>query len=169
MSRTLLAGLAALFIAVPSATYSQVPPGQVREPLSDIASKAIVDRRVEIVKVTLGLRPDQESLWPAVEEAIRARATARHERLKKLAALRNGQVDLSQVTPIELLRTRSDALAERAAGLKKLADTWQPLYATLDTNQKLRLRFLAAFVLREMGNAVEARMMSAEEEDDFDE
>jgi hypothetical protein len=30
--------------------------------------------------------------------------------------------------PIEGLRERADALAQRAAGLKKLADAWQPLY-----------------------------------------
>ena len=30
------------------------------------------------------------------------------------------------VDPVELLRGRADALAQRAAGLKKLADAWQP-------------------------------------------
>jgi LTXXQ motif family protein len=168
MRNILLAGFAALAIAVPSTTYAQAPSGQIRELLTDAASKAIVDRRVEVVKITLGLRPDQERLWPAVEEAIRSRATARHERLKKLAAVRNGQVDLSQVTPMDALLARSEGLAQRAAGLKKLADAWQPLYATLDDNQMARLRFLAAYVLREMANAVEARRMAAEEEYDED-
>ena len=69
---------------------------------------------------------------------------------------------------IALVRERSEALAQRAAGLKRLADAWQPLYASLDDNQKLRLRFLTLFVLREMRDALEGRVVDAEEEDDSD-
>lgn len=166
MSRFLLSGLAALFITCPTLSYAQqqTQPAQAGVALSEADSEAITDRRVEVVKLALAMRPEQERLWPAVEEAIRARSMARHQRLVNLAALRAGQIDRSQATPIDLLRARADGLAERAAGLKKLADAWQPLYATLDENQKLRLRFLAAFVLREMRNALEARKMWAEEE-----
>jgi hypothetical protein len=46
-------------------------------------------------------------------------------------------------TPVELMRERADVLAQRAANLKKLADAWQPLYATLDERQMLRLGVLA--------------------------
>ena len=55
--------------------------------------------------------------------------------------------------------------------LKKLADAWQPLYASLDDNQKARLRFLAVYVLREMRDAVESRRMQSEDEsyDDYEE
>jgi hypothetical protein len=166
MSKILLAGLAALFITVPSVSYAQAPTGQVREVITEAASKALTDRRVEVVKFGLALTPDQAKLWPPVEEAIRARSTARHQRLAKLAALRNGQRDRSEFNPVDLIRERSEVLAQRSAGLKGLADAWQPLYASLDNNQKLRLRFLAVFVLREMRDAVESRLTEAEEEDD---
>jgi hypothetical protein len=166
MSKILLAGLAALFITVPSVSYAQAPTGQVREVITEAASKALTDRRVEVVKFGLALTPDQAKLWPPVEEAIRARTTARHQRLAKLAALRNGQRDRSEFNPVDLIRERSEVLAQRSAGLKGLADAWQPLYASLDNNQKLRLRFLAVFVLREMRDAVESRLTEAEEEDD---
>ena len=128
----------------------------------------MIDRRIEVIKVAIGLTPDQAKLWPAVEDAIRARLTARHARLMNLAARANQP---GEVNPIELLRNRADALTQRAAALKKLADAWQPLFATLDENQKLRLKFLAVYVLREMRDAVEARRMMSEddqEEDDQD-
>src|SRR3954471_375595 len=126
MSKIVLAGLAAVFIAVPSATYAQAPGGHARETLSEAVSKALIDRRVDVIKVALGLTPDQARLWPAVEEAIRARLTARHERLAKLAELR-ARAETTEMNPIELMLGRSDALAQRAAALKKLADAWQPL------------------------------------------
>jgi hypothetical protein len=62
----------------------------------------------------------------------------------------------------------ADTLAQRASDLKKLADTWQPLYQTLDSDQKRRTDFLIIFVLREMGNGVEQRRLQTEEEDEAD-
>src|SRR4051812_26015478 len=111
---------------------------------------------------------DQAKYWPAVEEAIRARAMARHQRLANLVARASGQREFS---PVELLRDRADALVTRAAGLKKLADAWQPLSESLDPNQKARLRFLAVYVLREMRDAAESRRVQSEDEgyDDYEE
>ena len=173
MSRTIVVGLSALFITASAVAYAQPQPtagsppatataeAQAPEHLSDADFKAITDRRIELLKFALQLTPDQAKNWPAVEEAIRARAMARHQRLANLAARLGTQRD---VTPVDLLRERAEALSVRAANLKKLADAWQPLYASLDANQKDRLRFLAAYVLYEMRNAVEARHLQAEDE-----
>ena len=165
MSKVLLAGLVALFATAPAMSHAQAPAGQVHEVLAEAASKALIDRRVEVIRFALALTPEQARLWPPVEEAIRARLTARHQRLAALAARRSGQVS-SEFNPVALVRERSEALAQRAAGLKRLADAWQPLYASLDNNQKLRLRFLTLYVLREMRDAVESRLAGAEEEDE---
>jgi hypothetical protein len=173
MSKTIAAGLSALFITASSLAYAQVSTGPAQgsgptqagpaqERLSDADLKAFTDRRIEVLKFALQLKPDQEKYWPAVEEAIRARAMARHQRLVNLASRLSGQ---REVGPVELLRDRADALATRAANLKKLADAWQPLYASLDDNQKARLRLLAVYVLREMRDAVESRRLQAEAED----
>ena len=173
MSRTIVAGLSALFIAASPVAHAQPQPttgsppapataeAQAPERLSDADFKVITDRRIELLKFALQLTPDQAKNWPAVEEAIRARATARHQRLVHLAARLGAQRD---VTPVDLLRERAEVLATRAASLKKLADAWQPLYASLDANQKDRLRFLAAYMLYEMRNAVESRHLQAEDE-----
>jgi hypothetical protein len=166
MSNRLVAGLAALFISTSSLAYAQAPAASAdaKQLLSATELKGLTDRRIEIIKTVLALTSDQEKYWPAVEEAIRARATARHLRLERLAALRSGEQHVGD--PIELLRMRADAMAERAAGLKKLADAWQPLYETLDTNQKARMRILAVVVLREMRDAAESRRMLLEDREE---
>jgi hypothetical protein len=56
--------------------------------------------------------------------------------------------------------------------MKRLADAWQPLYQTLNPDQKQRMRLLAMHVVREVRGAVErhrmAEMMSDPEEGDED-
>jgi hypothetical protein len=111
----------------------------------------LTDARIGIVKAVLQLTPEQAKYWPAVEEAIRARAQTRYQRIAAVAERLDQQ---RAVDPIELLRGRADALAQRAAGLKKLADAWQPLYQSLDPDQKQRLRVLAVRVLRQLNDAV---------------
>lgn len=74
------------------------------------------------------LTPEQEKLWPAVEEAIRVRAETRYRRL---AALGERMDQWRDVDPVQLYRARAEALADRAAGLRKLTDAWQPLYQSL--------------------------------------
>jgi hypothetical protein len=166
MSRIVLAGLAALFLSAPSLSHAQTSFAvNAREMLTEAASKAMIDRRIEVMKVTLGLNADQAKYWPAVEDAIHTRLTARHMRLVSLAQRHASE---RQASPIELVRERSDALAQKSAMLKKVADAWQPLYEHLDENQKQRLRFLAIYVAHELRDAVEARRMQAEDSDDED-
>jgi hypothetical protein len=66
------------------------------------------------------------------------------------------------------LQRRADILAQRSAGLKKLADAWQPLYATLDADQKRRMRVVAVVAIRELRAAVENRRMQDEDDDEDD-
>ena len=92
----------------------------------------------------------------------------RHLRLQKIVARLRERREGEPIDVIQLLRERADALAQRAAGLKKLADAWQPLSETLDASQKQRLRFLTLYVLREMGDRVESRRMMFEDMADED-
>jgi hypothetical protein len=61
------------------------------------------------------------------------------------------------------MHRRADALAERSADLKKLADAWQPLYSTLSPDQKRRMAFLTVFVLRQVRSGIEQRMLMSED------
>lgn len=68
---------------------------------------------------------------------------------------------------MQLYRQRADVLAERAAGLKKLADAWQPLYQSLTPDQKMRLRFVTMPAIEGLRAAADNRRMEMYDEDDI--
>ena len=162
MLKSVIGVLTFLFVAGSSLAYAQESPPPVP---SQANFKALTDARVGIVKATLQLTPEQEKLWAPVEEAIRARAQARYDRMVAVAGKQGREVD-----PIELMRGHADALAKRAANLKQLADAWAPLYQTLNPDQKERMRLLARHVLRELRVGADSRPMEMydETEDDRD-
>ena len=168
MLKTVAAGLTALFVTASSLAYAQAPStagSEQEEPrLSAADLSALTDARIAIVKAALQLTPEQAKYWPAVEEAIRNRSMGRQTRLAALARQREqGDRD-----PIDSVRHRADALAQRSAELKQLADAWQPLYSTLSSDQKQRLRVYAVHVLRMVPKAIELRRMQNEDESDED-
>lgn len=116
--------------------------------------KILTDARIGVLKAVLQLKPEQQQYWPAIEEAIRGRAEARYRRLTNLAELVHAR---GERDPLALIRTRADSLEQRAAGLKKLADAWQPLYQTLSADQKMRMRVVTARVIGGLRQAVEDR------------
>ena len=144
--------------------YSSPMPSQQAPMPSPTDFKVLTDARIGIVKAALQLTPEQAKYWPAVEEAIRNRAMGRQTRLTALARQREqGDGD-----PIDMVRHRADALAQRSAELKQLADAWQPLYSTLSSDQKQRLRVYAIHILRMVPKAIELRRMQNEDESDED-
>ncbi|WP_204319920.1 Spy/CpxP family protein refolding chaperone, partial [Klebsiella pneumoniae] len=76
---------------------------------------------------------DQEKLWPPVEAAIRDMARLRREQ-REARRERGRIVDDAPGA----LRAMADAATARGEALRKLADASQPLYATLDADQKRR-------------------------------
>jgi zinc resistance-associated protein len=119
--------------------------------------------RIGIVKAALQLTPEQAKYWPAVEEAIRNRAMGRQVRLAARRQRDQGGSDF-----VDIVRRRADALAQRSAELKQLADAWQPLSATLTPEQKQRLRFFAENILRLVPRAIDLRRTQNEDESDED-
>jgi LTXXQ motif family protein len=129
--------------------------------------KALTDARIAATKDVLKLTPEQTRFWPPVENAIRARAEARHQRIERLRHLAE-QVREGRVDPVEIMRMRAQTLSEKGATLKQLADAWQPLSQALQPDQKQRLRLATMYVLHEVRGAVERRrmeMMESEEDD----
>ncbi|MFZ1065276.1 MAG: Spy/CpxP family protein refolding chaperone, partial [Pseudolabrys sp.] len=131
----------------------------------------LTDMRIDLVKAALQLTPDQQKYWPAIENAIRARAEDRKARLAKIAETVGKRADESSVEvfrnrdPIAFLQRRSEALAQRSADLDKLAEAWQPLYKTLSPEQRQRMAAIAIFVLHDMSDAVERRRAGSEDND----
>jgi hypothetical protein len=135
------------------------------------AVSALTDARINIIKAVLQLTPDQEKYWPAIEDGIRARANDRQARIANAAARvaelrdRDPVEVLRERNPVDFMERRADALAQRSADLKKLADAWRPLYQTLSPDQKRRMAHLTIFTVREMRNAVEQRRLQTEDDD----
>jgi hypothetical protein len=162
MLKSVIGVLTFLFVAGSSLAYAQESPPPIP---SQADFKVITDARIGIVKAALQLTPEQEKLWPPVEEAVRARAQARYNRMVAVAGKVGQQ---REVDPVELMRGRADALAQRAANLKKLADAWAPLYQTLNPDQKERMRLLATRVLRELRVGADPRPMEMYDETEGD-
>ena len=169
MLKTVAIGLTALIVTASSLAYAQTPSttttggGQDDTKLSAADLNALTDARINIVKAALQLTPEQAKYWPAVEEAIRNRAMGRQVRLAARRQRDQGDSDI-----VDDVRRRADALAQRSAELKQLADAWQPLSATLTPEQKQRLRFFATNILRLVPRAVDLRRMQNEDESDED-
>jgi hypothetical protein len=172
MLKIVAAGVTALFVTASPLAYAQTPSAEASERLSEADLSTLTDARIDLVKAVLQLTPDQEKFWPPIEAAIRARARDRQSRVATVAARLRELADRSPIealrdrNPVEFLQRRAEALAQRAADLKKLADAWQPFYPTLTPEQKRRMAALAIFVLREMRTAVEHRHIQSEDEDD---
>jgi hypothetical protein len=174
MLKTVSAGMTALAVMTASfLAYAQGPSAAPASPRITAADlNAVTDARIGIIKAALQLTPDQEKYWPAIEEAIRARAKNRMTRLEAVTtgiaerADRSPIENLRERDPIAFLNRRADALAQRSADIKKLAAAWQPLYQTLTQDQKRRMGFVAVVVLRDLRDRVEQRRMEAADDDD---
>jgi hypothetical protein len=135
---------------------------------SAAALNSLTDARVGMIKAALQLTPDQEKYWPALEEAIRARAKGRQARMERVAELRDNSPmeTLRERNPVELMQRRAEALNQRAADLKKEADAWEPLYKTLSQDQKKRMAFATFVTARAMRETTVERRLDSEDDDE---
>ena len=106
--------------------------------------RAFADARIAALHAGLALRPDQEKNWPPFEQALRAAAKDRIDRVQARQAA--GDATQPQASdPVERLKRVADAMSRRGTVLKQIADTAAPLYQSLDDGQKNRFRMLARF------------------------
>jgi len=95
---------------------------------------AFIDARIAALHAALKLTPDQEKLWPAVEQAVKGLASQRRD---QTGGWRETRRQLRDDFPAGL-RSIADRQAARAEALRRVADAAAPLYATLDEGQKRR-------------------------------
>ncbi len=141
MWKTVLAGSTALAIAGATLAYAQQGPAgrefapRWRPSAEDIS--AFGDARIAALHAGLKLTAEQEKNWPAVEGAMRDLAKQRSERFAARASADRPK------NPVERLNLRAEAMTQRGAALKKLADAAGPLYKSLDEGQQHRFVMLA--------------------------
>ncbi len=141
MWKTVLAGSTALAIVGATLAYAQQGPGardlvpRWHPSAEDIS--AFGDARIAGLHAGLKLSAEQEKNWPAVESALRDLAKQRSERFAARASADKPK------DAIERLTLRAEAMTQRGAALKKLADAAGPLYKSLDEGQKHRFVMLA--------------------------
>ena len=167
IKKTAVAATAVFIMASPVAYAAETSStvGMRHPSVADL--NALTDARVGIIKAALQLTPDQEKYWPAVEEAIRARAKNQQARFERVAELRdsNPMEVVRERNPVEQMQRRAEVLTQRAADLKKLAEAWEPLYKTLSTDQKKRMAFATYAAMRGLKDAIERRIESDDDDD----
>lgn len=173
MFKIVTAGAAVLLLTASPIAHAQTTATPSTPEQSSAADRnTLTDLRIDLVKAALQLTPDQEKLWPPVESAIRSRAEDRKARIAKIQETVGRRADESRIDalrnrdPIAFLQRRSEALAQRSADLDKLAEAWQPLYKTLNQEQRQHMAALAIFVLHDMSDAVERRRTQFEDNED---
>jgi zinc resistance-associated protein len=145
MWKTLIAGTTILTITGSTLASAQQPAPAERPHHSQLTADdiaAFTDARIAALKTALRLTPDQEKNWPAVEQALRE--ISKERVVRRVARGTAGQ----PVDATERLRNRADALAARAAALRRLADSEKPLYQSLDEAQKRRFAIALRFAAR---------------------
>jgi zinc resistance-associated protein len=139
MWKAIIVATAAVAIASTSLVYAQHegrPNGGQRWQYSSEDLRAFGEARLAALKTGLMLNAEQATNWPAFEQAARDFEKLRMDRR---IALRRA---LPSNDPVERLRRRATAMSDTGAALNKLADATEPLYKSLDENQKRRFAML---------------------------
>lgn len=152
MKKVLLASVAVLAIAGSTAVYAQHRghgPWHHHSRMAPEDRAAFLDARIAAVHAGLKLNPDQDKLWPPLEAAVRDMVKLRIDRANARMQDRDSRDDRGpdarparDTDPVARLRQRAETMGDNAAALKKIADTADPLYKTLDDSQKRRLAVL---------------------------
>lgn len=153
MKKTVLAVTAAALVAGSAVSYSAFaqqqpsPRSESRWQPSAADRAAFADARIAALHAGLKLTPDQEKLWPPIENVLKDLAQKRTDRFEKMRAEREKQD--GKPDPMQRLRRGAEFMTEAGTDMKRLADTAQPLYDKLDDAQKQRLQILVRHGMRD--------------------
>jgi hypothetical protein len=110
-----------------------------RSDRAELTASQMTDRadvRAAKMKVDLNLTADQEKHWAGFATAMQDMSKKQADRLiasRDARARQHGTLDA-----LDEMRKNADSQIERSNDLKKLADAAQPLYASLNEQQKSR-------------------------------
>lgn len=138
-----IAATAVLLMAGPMASARAADTAETIEVYTDADANAVLNARILALKTVLELTPEQQKLWPPVENAIREIAAA---------AMARGKQRSEAAAPsdfLDVLGRIADAEATRAADLKSFVAATRPLVTSLSDAQKNRM---PAFIGMVAGN-----------------
>jgi len=137
MRKTMIIFMSAALLTGTALTGSAI--ARDRSDRSELSANQMVDRadvRTAKLKVDLNLTADQEKNWSGFASAMQdmSKKQADHRiAIRDARAEQQGKFDV-----LDEMRKNADAQIERSNDQKKLADAAQPLYTTLNEQQKER-------------------------------
>lgn len=97
---------------------------------------SFADARIAAIQAGLRLTPEQQKLWPPLEQALRAEASDRIGRMERMREAREARRGGDRPDFMERVDRRAAMSAERAQRAAALQSALKPLWATLDERQK---------------------------------
>lgn len=143
----ILSAASALMLAGTVAYAQPAPPPQggpsPRPQMSRDDFDSLTDARIAAIQAGLKLTPDQQKLWGPVEQALRAQAASRAQRIeeRRQQGSRQGS-QTERPDMMQRLEQRADLASKGAANLNALSTAMKPLWASLDDRQKRLLPIL---------------------------
>ena len=141
MKRMLFYALTAVALSVSAASAPALAAGdqptraeRIQHWMAD--RETMMDARLGGMKAALKLKPDQNPLWEAFENAVRGASKASMEDMRQM--MENG----GQMSPVDRMDAMAGHTARRADNLKKVVQAAKPLYGSLDDTQKHRFGLL---------------------------
>jgi len=137
MRKTMIIFMSAALLTGTALTGSAI--ARDRSDRSELSANQMVDRadvRTAKLKVDLNLTADQEKNWSGFASAMQDMSRKQADRriaIRDARAEQQGKFDV-----LDEMRKNADAQIERSNDQKKLADAAQPLYTTLNEQQKQR-------------------------------
>ena len=110
-----------------------------RSDRAELSANQMTDQmkaRTARIKADLRLTPEQEKNWPGFESAVNGMDKTNADR--QIASRTSQTQQPGSVDVIEQLRRQAKYLGERSVDRKTLADAAQPLFASLNDQQKQR-------------------------------
>jgi len=124
---------AALLVGTLTPVFAQNPPGQ-KPPAAAAATSSkpeTVEQRIQTLKTSLKITPDQESKWSSVAQAMRDNAN----RMEKLVAEKR-KIAPDKTTAVDDLKTYQDFAQAHLDGIKHLTSPFKSLYDSMTPDQK---------------------------------
>jgi hypothetical protein len=137
MRKTIIIFMSAALLTGTALTSSAI--ARDRSDRSELSASQMADRadvQTAKLKVDLNLTADQEKNWSGFASAMQdmSKKQADHRIAMRDARAQQG----AKFDVLDEMRKNADAQIERSNDQKKLADAAQPLYATLNDQQKQR-------------------------------